>query len=87
MSAVASTEPYETPSAEVENAATRFLQGRTPEDLQRLRAEMLRTTKGDLLKFADVLDGLVKEGSICVVGGGAAFDSATNQLQRVESVQ
>ena len=48
---------------------------------------MLRTTKGDLLKFADVLDGLVRDGSICVVGGGAAFDSATNQLQHVESVQ
>ena len=48
---------------------------------------MLRTTKGDLLKFADVLDGLTKDGSICVVGGGEAFDSATNQLQRVESVQ
>ena len=87
VSAVASTEPYETPSAEVESAAMRYLQGRTPEDLQRLRAEMLRTTKGDLLKFADVLDGLTKDGSICVVGGGAAFDSATNQLQRVESVQ
>ena len=87
VSAVASTEPYETPSAEVESASTRYLQGRTPEDLQRLRAEMLRTTKGDLLKFADVLDGLVRDGSICVVGGGAAFDSATNQLQRVESVQ
>ena len=87
VSAVASTEPYETPSAEVANAATRYLQGRTPEDVQRLRAEMLRTTKGDLLKFADVLDGLVHDGSICVIGGGAAFDSATNQLQRVESVQ
>ena len=87
VSAVASTEPYETPSAEVSNAATRFLQGRTPEDVQRLRGEMLRTTKGDLLKFADVLDGLTKDGSICVVGGGAAFESATNQLQRVESVQ
>ena len=87
VSAVASTEPYETPSAEVDSAAMRYLQGRTPEDVQRLRAEMLRTTKGDLLKFADVLDGLVKDGSICVVGGGAAFDSATNQLQRVESVQ
>ena len=87
VSAVASTEPYETPSAEVESAATRYLQGRIPEDVQRLRAEMLRTTKGDLLKFADVLDGLVRDGSICVVGGGAAFDSATNQLQHVESVQ
>ena len=87
VSAVASTEPYETPSVEVATAATRFLQGRTPEDVQRLRAEMLRTTKADLLKFADVLDGLTKDASICVVGGGEAFDTATNLLQRVESVQ
>ena len=87
VSAVASTEPYETPSVEVESAAIRHLQGRTPEDVQRLRGEMLRTTKGDLVKFADVLDGLAGVGSICVVGGGEAFDSATNLLQRVESVQ
>ena len=87
VSAVASTEPYETPSVEVSTAATRFLQGRTPEDVQRLRAEMLRTTKDDLLKFADVLDSLTKDASICVVGGGEAFDTATNLLQRVESVQ
>ena len=87
MSAVASTEPYETPSVEVESAATRYLQGRTPEDVQRLRGEMLRTTKGDLMKFADVLDGLTKDASICVIGGGEAFDTATNLLQRVESVQ
>ena len=59
----------------------------TPEDVQRLRGEMLRTTKGDLMKFADVLDGLTKDASICVIGGGEAFDTATNQLQRVESVQ
>jgi len=87
VSAVASTEPYETPSTEVESAAMRFLQGRTPEDVQRLRGEMLRTTKGDLMKFADVLDGLTKDASICVIGGGEAFDTATNLLQRVESVQ
>ena len=87
VSAVASTEPYETPSTEVESAAMRYLQGRTPEDVQRLRGEMLRTTKGDLMKFADVLDGLTKDASICVIGGGEAFDTATNLLQRVESVQ
>ena len=87
VSAVAATEPYETPSAEVTTAAVRFLQGRCPEDVQRLRAEMLRTTKDDLAKFADVLDGLTAGGSICVVGGGEAFDTATNLLQRVEAVQ
>ena len=48
---------------------------------------MLRTTKDDLAKFADVLDGLTAGGSICVVGGGEAFDTATNLLQRVEAVQ
>lgn len=87
VSAVASTEPYETPSVEVSSAATRFLQGRSPEDVQRLRAEMLRTTKDDLVKYADVLDGLAAEGSICVIGGGEAFDTATNLLQRIEAVQ
>ena len=87
VSAVASTEPYETPSVEVSTAAIRYLQGRTPEDVQRLRAEMLRTTKDDLLKFADVLDGLTKDASICVIGGGEAFDTVTNRLQHVESVQ
>ena len=86
VSAVAATEPYETPSAQVASAAVRFLQGRSPEDVQRLRAEMLRTTKADVAKFANVLDGLVPEGSICVIGGGEAFADATNLFERVEAV-
>ena len=83
---VADTEPYLTPSVEMSSAAGLALSGRTPEDEQRLRREMLRTTKADLMRFADTLDSLTNSPAICVVGGTAQIDACTNLLDKVESV-
>ena len=83
---VAGTEPYLTPSVEMASAAVLALSGRTPDDEQRLRREMLRTTKADLMRFADTLDSLTNSPAICVVGGTAQIDACTNLLDKVESV-
>ena len=83
---VADTEPYLTPSVEMSSAAALALSGRTPDDEQRLRREMLRTTKADLVRFADTLDSLTNSPAICVVGGTAQIDSCTNILDNVESI-
>ena len=83
---VAGTEPYLTPSVEMSSAAELVLSGRTPGDVQRLRREMLRTTKADLMRFADTLDSLTNSPAICVVGGTAQIDACTNLLDNVESV-
>lgn len=87
VSAVAGTEPYQTPSVETSRAVELFLQDRSYEDLQRLRGEMLKTTKDDLLRFAETLDGLTNACTTCVIGGGPGFDACTNLLDHVESVQ
>ena len=83
---VAGTEPYLTPSVEMSSAAALALSGRTPDDVQRLRSEMLHTTKAELMRFADTLDSLTNSPAICVVGGTAQVDACTNLLDKVESV-
>ena len=86
VSSVAATEPYQTPSTETFGAANLYLSGRTPEDLQRLRAEMLATTKADLKDFADTVDALAKDSAICVLAGPQQLESCSNKLDVVESV-
>ena len=86
VSSVAATEPYQTPSTETFGAADLYLSGRTPDDLQRLRAEMLGTTKADLKAFADTVDALAKDSAICVLAGPQLLDACSNKLDVVESV-
>ena len=86
IGAVSDTEPYLTPSVEMSSAAELVLSGRTQDDLQRLRREMLRTTKPDLLRFADTLDSLAKSPAICIVGGAAQIEGCANILEKVEPV-
>ena len=86
VSAVASTEPYLTPRVETENAAELWLSGRTPDDQQRVRAEMLRTTKDDLKAFAKTVDALAADAAVCVVGGAQPLEACTNVLESVEAL-
>lgn len=69
VSAIGKTEPYLSPRLEAQRASSLYLSGRTPEDVDRVRAEVLHTKREDLLRFADMLDGLAKGASVCVVGG------------------
>lgn len=86
VSAVADTEPYLTPSAETSAAANLWLQGRTPEDRQRVRSEMLRTTKDDLRAFAGKLDSMAPSAATCVVGGSHPLEPCKSTFDRVESL-
>lgn len=86
VSAVAATEPYLTPRVEASNAVRLYLSGRTPEDQQRVRAEMLATTRDDLRAFAKTLDALAKDAAICVLAGPQQLEACSNRLDVVESV-
>ncbi len=86
VSAVAATEPYLTPRVETQQAAELWLSGRTPDDQQRVRAEMLRTTKDDIRRFADSLDSLAADAAVCVVGGAQPLEACTNVLESVEAL-
>lgn len=86
VSSVASMEPYQTPREETTALATLLLSGRTPEDRQRLRAEMLKTTKADLRAFADAIEKLPASAATCVLGGVPLVEACSNRLDSVESV-
>ncbi|MBR5548368.1 MAG: insulinase family protein [Kiritimatiellae bacterium] len=86
VSAIARSEPYQTPSAETYSASSLWLSGRTPDDLQRTRSEMLKTTKQDLRAFADEVDAMTSSTAICIVGGAQLVDSCTNLLDHVETL-
>ena len=86
MGTIGSTDPCLTPQGETTLAVDLHFAGRTFEDNQIRRGEVLATTKEDLKKFADVLDRLDKQSSICVVGGAAGVSSCSNVLDKVESV-
>ena len=84
VSAVASMEPYLTPSVETSQAAELWLSGRTPEDRQRIRSEMLHTTRDDLRAFAARLDSFAESAATCVVGGAQPLETCADVLDSVE---
>ena len=87
VSTVAATEPYLSVSAEASQAMSDYLSGITAADQQRLRAEMLATTKDDLRAFAATLDKLAAEATICVLGGEQPLEACKEHLDVVEDVQ
>ena len=80
------SDPCLTPREEVSLAADLRSSGRTYEDLQRLRGEILATKKADLVAFADVLDKLSDDSAVCVIGGTAGLAACSNKLESVEAV-
>ena len=86
VSAVAEMEPYLTPRTETSQAMSLWLSGRTADDLQRIRGEMLKTTKGALGEFAAKLDDFASSGAFCVVGGPQPVETCTNILEHVETL-
>lgn len=86
VSSVAATEPYLSASAEANEAMDHYLSGITNADLQRRRAEMLKTTKDDLRAFAKTLDQLAAEAAICVLAGAQPMEACKDKLDVIENV-
>ena len=85
VASIGTLEPYRSPKVEVDAVlAERHFAGRTPEDLQRTRREVLSVTPAALLKVADELDAAVTNGVLCVVGAKSILDSCA--LDRVEPI-
>ena len=84
VSAIGKTEPYLSPRLETQRASELFLSGRTPDDIARVRAEILATKTDDLVRFAETLTDLSKGASVCVVGGKKPLDAC--KLAKTESV-
>lgn len=66
---VAKLDPLRSPGQKAGLAASLLLDGRTPEDEERWRREILGTTREQLLEFADILDRIAPSAKTCIVGG------------------
>ena len=69
IATVASLDPFLSPSAEASRVADLLVNGRTLEDVEQLRREVLATSREDLLAFAETLEALMPKAAACVVGG------------------
>jgi len=85
VATIGATEPYLTPRHESQRAYELFFNGRTPEDLARLRREILTTTREDLAKFATTLVKMSKSSRVCVVAGEKLLEPC--KLQKTEPVR
>jgi len=69
VATIASMEPYRSPADEASRAVELFVDGRSAEEEERIRCEVLNTTKEQLMEFADMLDIISRTATTCIVGG------------------
>lgn len=69
IGAISRTEPLLTPNQEAANAGANYLCGVGYEDLCRIRRELLGTTCASLRPYADLIEKITDDASVCVVGG------------------
>ena len=88
VATIASMEPYRSPADEASRAVELFVENRDGEDVERVRREVLATTKDQLLEFADLLDKITAARTTCVVGGDRQVaDMGEGQIQPIMKVK
>lgn len=75
---VNSTEPLSEPSEVLETETVRFFKGITHENINTLRKEILKSTPADLKAHLPVLQKLLDESKLCVVGDKATVEEFKN---------
>ncbi|MBO4902684.1 MAG: insulinase family protein [Lachnospiraceae bacterium] len=63
-----------------------YLTGKTQEDVQRERDQVLNVTGSDIRHLADYIDAILKDANICVLGGEEQIDEAKDIFDRVENL-
>jgi len=69
VATVAAMEPYRPPADQAVLFADLYMDERTPEEEERIRREVLTTTKEQLLQFSELLETISSSATMCVVGG------------------
>ena len=83
VASIAAMEPYRSPADEAARAASLFVEKRDSADVERIRREMLTTTKEQLLAFATLLDTITPTATTCIVGGLRQLHPLTTHLQPI----
>jgi len=71
---------HQLPDSKGYTALQRYLLGETDEMRQKIRDEVLSTTAADMKRFADAIDAVKRDGSVCVVGSDAAINEVSANL-------
>lgn len=87
ISTIGEMEPLLSPRSAAVLANSLYFNGRTEEDRQRIRSQVLDTTREDLMAFSLVLDKAVQHSVRCVFGGKASLDGCGEALERRENLQ
>ena len=69
VATVAAMEPYRPPADQAVLFADLYMDERTPEEEERIRREVLTTTKEQLLQFSELQETISSSATMCVVGG------------------
>ena len=83
IGAVGDAEPLMTPRLKGSLATVRYLRGISDDDARRTREQLVATDKAELIRIADILDKLVAEGSVCIVGGKDKLDACKEIIDTV----
>ncbi len=79
VGAIGELDTYLLPDAKGGAALIRHLCGDTNESRQKMRDEILSTTKQHFHDFANIMDKVQKEGRICVLGGSLTQQTASDE--------
>lgn len=84
VATIAEMDPYRSPADEAARAVSLFVEHRTEADQERVRREILATTKEQLLAFATLLEDLKGQASTSIVGGQRQLqDLTSDQVQPI----
>lgn len=83
IGAIGDSEPLVTPKVLGALVLAAHLRGDTYEKRALQRKEILNTSAGDLIKVADMLDRLVSDSGVCIIGGKAQLDAAKDKIDSI----
>jgi hypothetical protein len=81
IGAIGDMDAYQLPDAKGYTSMLRYLTGDTDQARQRMRDEILGTTRADFRAFADTLDQVKDKGLVVVLGSQAAIEAANAARQ------
>lgn len=86
VSTIASMEPLLSVRQKGIQAAEDYLSGVTVKMRQKVRSEILHTTREELMWVSDVLDFICENAGVCVIGGKTSLDAVGTILTQVENL-
>lgn len=69
-------------ASKIGTSDSRYISNLTDEDVNRRKSEALSITPEDLVKFADLIDAIVKENNYCVVGSSEKINESKGIFNR-----